>query len=80
MINKIKKCNKLIENGVVAGYKLIENGVVSSFKKMENSAVSGYKKVEDKCVDLFFGKDGETTEEAKSRLKNLSNADTEAAE
>ncbi|MDR0811236.1 MAG: hypothetical protein LBN23_03025 [Paludibacter sp.] len=51
MTNKIKKSNKIIENGVVAGFKLIENGVVS-----------GYKAVEDKCVETLFQKDSETTE------------------
>lgn len=62
MIEKIKSGNKLIENGVVAGYKFIENGVVS-----------GYKSIEDGFVDKFFKKDGETTEEAKDRLKTLPN-------
>jgi hypothetical protein len=60
MVEKIKNGNKLIENGVVAGYKIIENGVMS-----------GYKVIEDGFVNKFFKKDGETTEEAKSRLKNV---------
>ena len=69
MIDKIKKGNKLIEKGVVAGYKQIEDGVVSGFKKIEEGAVSRYKKVEDKSVDVLFKNEGETTEEAKIRLK-----------
>ena len=75
MTKKIIKTHKLIENGVVSGYKLIENGVVSGYKKIEDGVVSGYKKVEDKLVDNLFKKDDETTEEAKSRLKNLSNTE-----
>lgn len=38
-------------------------------KKVEESVVGGYKKIEDKFVDTFLKKDGETTEEAKSRVK-----------
>ena len=57
-MSKIKDLNKKIEEGVVSGYKKIEDGVVS-----------GYKKIEDKFVDKFLRKDGETTEEAKERIK-----------
>ncbi|GHT80583.1 hypothetical protein FACS189467_3090 [Bacteroidia bacterium] len=73
MAENVKKGNKLIKNGVVAGFKLIENGVVSGYKAIENGVVSGYKVVEDKCVETLFQKDGETTEEAKIRLKNVAN-------
>ncbi|MDR0790462.1 MAG: hypothetical protein LBO06_06675 [Bacteroidales bacterium] len=73
MIEKIKNGNKLIENGVVAGYKQIEKGVVSGYKSVEDGVVSGYQKVEDKCVETLFKKADETTEEAKIRLKKLSN-------
>lgn len=38
-------------------------------KKIEEGVVSGYKKIEDKFVDKFLRKDGETTEEAKERIK-----------
>ncbi|MDR0811979.1 MAG: hypothetical protein LBN23_06900 [Paludibacter sp.] len=75
MTNNIKKGNKLIENGVVAGYKLIENGVVSGYKKIEDGVVSGYKAVEDKFVETLFQKDGETLEEAKTRLKTVPTVD-----
>ena len=57
-MSKLKDANKKIEEGVVSGYKKIEEGVVS-----------GYKKIEDKFVDKFLRKDGETTEEAKERIK-----------
>ena len=57
-MSKLKDANKKIEESVVSGYKKIEEGVVS-----------GYKKIEDKFVDKFLRKDGETTEEAKERIK-----------
>lgn len=37
--------------------------------KIEKVVVNGYKKVEDKFVDTFLKKDGETIEEAKTRVK-----------
>ena len=57
-MSKIADANKKIENAVVAGYK-----------KVEDSVVGGYKKIEDKFVDTFLKKDGETIEEAKTRVK-----------
>ena len=49
--------------------KKIEEGVVSNYKKIEKGTVEVYKKIEDKFVDKFLRKDGETTEEAKERIK-----------
>lgn len=49
--------------------KKIEETVVDGYKKVENTVVDNYKKVEDKFVDTFLKKDGETTEEAKARVK-----------
>ncbi|MGM9878029.1 MAG: hypothetical protein ACI33S_05200 [Bacilli bacterium] len=49
--------------------KKIEDAVVSGYKKVEDSVVGGYKKIEDKFVDTFLKKDGETTEETKTRVK-----------
>ena len=37
--------------------------------KIEKAVVNGYKKIEDKFVDTFLKQDGETTEEAKERIK-----------
>ena len=54
---------------IVDANKKIEDTVVGSYKKVESSVVEGYKKIEDKFVDTFLKKDGETTEEAKSRVK-----------
>ena len=49
--------------------KKIEKVVVDSYKKIEDSVVDGYQKIEDKFVDTFLKKDGESTEDAKSRIK-----------
>ena len=54
---------------IVDANKKIEDAVVGGYKKVENTVVSGYKKIEDKFVDTFLKKDGETTEEAKVRIK-----------
>ena len=43
--------------------------LIDGYKKIEEGVVSGYKKIEDKFVDKFLKKDGETTEEAKERIK-----------
>jgi len=54
---------------VKGGYKRLEDSVVGGYKKMEDSVVSGYKKVEEKFIETFLVQDGETVEEARTRLK-----------
>ena len=54
---------------IVDANQKIEKAVVGGYKKVEDSVVGGYKKIEDKFVDTFLKKDGETTEEAKARVK-----------
>ena len=54
---------------LVDGYKKVENSVVGGYQKVEDTVVGGYKKIEDKFVDTFLKKEGETTEEAKVRVK-----------
>lgn len=66
---KLVEANEKIAEGVVSGYKKIEDEVVEGYKKIENGAVEGFKKVSDRAVEVLFGKDGETVEETKSRLK-----------
>ena len=59
----------------------VEKIVVSGYKKVEETVVDGYQKIEDKFVDTFLKKDGETTEQAKIRVKeeqrNLENQNKE---
>ena len=54
---------------IVDANKKIEDAVVGGYKKVEDTVVGGYKKVEDKFVDTFLKKDGETIEDAKTRLQ-----------
>ena len=54
---------------IVDANKKIEEVVVGGYKKIEDSVVSGYKKIEDKFVDTFLKQDGETIQEAKTRIK-----------
>lgn len=55
--SKLVKANKKIEEIVVGGYKAIEETVVGGFTKMS-----------DGFVDQFLTRDGESVEDAKSRL------------
>ena len=66
--SKFVKANEKIAEGVVGGYKKIENGVVGGYKKIEDSVVGAYKKVEDAFVDKFLTHEGESVEDAKTRL------------
>lgn len=49
--------------------KKIEKAVVNGYQKIEENVVGGYTKIEDKFVDQYLTKDGESIEDAKSRLK-----------
>lgn len=73
----LEKFNALdsIAKGVKNGYLLIENGVVKGYKALESGAVQGFTSVNDAITLKLFGKDGETIEEVKARLK----ANAEAA-
>lgn len=64
-INELEK----IANGVKKGYLLIENGVVKGYKAIEAGAVKGFTMINDTIMLKLFGKDGETIEETKARLK-----------
>ena len=59
---------------VTTGYKKIEQGVVSGYKKIEDGVVEGFGKVVDKCVEVLFAREGETVEEAKTRLSGKDKA------
>ena len=63
------KTNEKIAEKVVSGYKKIENSVVGGYKKIESGVTGGYTKIEDGFVDRFLKHDGETTQEAKARLR-----------
>ena len=63
--DKIEK----IGETVTENYKKIEDGVVGNYKKDENTFVDGFNAVSDKCIDVLFAKEGESTEDAKKRLR-----------
>jgi len=67
--DKIAKANEKIAETVTGGYKKVEETVVEGYKKVEDAVTEGYRKVEDKMVDTLFAKEGESTEQAKERLK-----------
>ena len=53
---------------VKANEKIAEK-VTTAFGKIEDTVVNGYTKIEDAFVDRYLTKDGETVQEAKTRLK-----------
>lgn len=57
---------------VKANEKIAEK-VVDTYKKIEDTVVGGYTKIEDAFVDRYLTKDGESIEEAKTRLKSEQN-------
>ncbi len=57
-MSKLKEANKKIETAVVGSYKKIEDTVVNS-----------YKKVEGKFIDVFLAEESESTEDARTRVK-----------
>lgn len=67
--SKIVQANEKIAKAVADGYKKIETSVVEGYHKIEDGVVSGYTKLEDTFIDQFLTREGETVEEARSRLK-----------
>lgn len=53
---------------VKANEKIAEK-VVNTHKNIEKTVVGAYSKVEDGFVDRYLTKDGESIEDAKTRLK-----------
>ncbi len=69
-MSKIVEANEKIAEKVVGGYKKIENGVVGGYTKMQDTIVGAAGQVMDKSMQSLFGKEGETVEETRERLKN----------
>ena len=66
--SKLVSANEKIADAVVGGYKKIEEGVVGGYKKIEDGVTGAFKKVEDGFVDKFLTHEGETVEDAETRL------------
>lgn len=61
----------MAKSKIVKANEKIAEKVVDTFEKIESTVVGGYSKIEDAFVDRYLTKDGETTADAKERLKNL---------
>lgn len=59
----------MAQSKLVKANEKIAEKVVGTYKKIEDTVVGGYSKIEDSFVDRYLTKDGETVEEAKKRLK-----------
>lgn len=49
----------------------MEQGIVGTYQKIEDGVVGTYEKIEDGFVNTFLRRDGESTEEAKQRVKQF---------
>ena len=67
--SKLVRANEEIARKVVGTFEKIEEAVVGGYTKVEDAVVGGYTKVEDAFVDRCLTRDGETVEDAKSRLR-----------
>lgn len=72
-MSKFADVNEKIAETVMEGYKKIEDGVVGGYKKIEEGVVNGFNRVNDKIIEKVFAKEGESVEEAKSRLSGEEN-------
>lgn len=72
--------NTMAKSKIIKANEKIADSVTKGYKKIESSVVGGYKKIEDKFVDQFLTKDGETIEEAKSRLNEEQAAREQASQ
>lgn len=59
----------MAKSKIVKANEKIAEKVVGTFEKIEDTVVGGYSKIEDVFVDRYLAKDGETTTDAKERLK-----------
>lgn len=73
-MSKFAEANEKIVEKAVEGYKKIEDTVVSGYRKIEDGVVVGFGKVTDKCVAVLFAREGESVEDAKSRLAGKNKA------
>lgn len=76
-MSKLTEVNEKIADTVVGCYKKIEDTVVGGYQKIEGNVGGSYQKIEDKFVEKFLTKDGETVDEAKARLKEEQNKNSE---
>ena len=63
----------MAESKFIKANEKIAEKVVGTFEKIEDTVVGGYTKIEDAFVDRYLTKGGESVEEAKQRLKKVTN-------
>ena len=73
-----KEVNGKIVDSITAGYNKIESGVVEGYRKVESGVVDGFTKMTDQFVGKFLTKEGETLEDARTRLAENQKAREEA--
>ena len=61
----------MAKSKIVKTNEKIAEKVVDTYEKIESTVVGGYSKIEDAFVGRYLTRDGETTADAKERLKNL---------
>ena len=59
----------MAKSKIVKANEKIADKVTDCFGKICDTAVGAYTKIEDGFVDRFLTKDGESTEQAKKRIK-----------
>lgn len=67
-MSNFNEMNEKIMDGITEGYEKIEDGVVSGYKRIESGVVGGFNKMTDKIVGKFLAREGESVEEARTRL------------
>lgn len=66
--NKVIETVEKMSETTGDGYKRIEDGVVEGYKKIEGTVVGAFNKISDKFIGSFLAKEGESVEEAKTRI------------
>lgn len=57
-----------IAESVTGGFQKIEDGVIGGYQQIEDGVVSSYRKIENAFVSTFLTKEGETQEDARTRI------------
>jgi hypothetical protein len=65
----LKGDKKMAKSKLIKANEKIAEKVVGTYQKIESGVVGTYKKLEDKFVDRYLAQEGESTEEAKIRIR-----------
>lgn len=67
-LRKKRRLADMAKSKLVKVNEKIAERVVDGYKKIEEEVVGGFNKITDKFVDCFLTNEGESVEEAKTRL------------